>query len=124
MGFFGNLIEGAGIAKHKSAVDAFLKRVVGLDLPSSDLDSFTPLIAAAYRAGSSIEDAALRIATAYYSKACLGTARVRAVADRLFLKLQFVIGASAASGAIATADAEEFQTVVRHYTQQRLLQKD
>ena len=45
MSFFGNLIEGAGIARHKGAVDSFLKHVIGLDLPSSQLDRFAPLIA-------------------------------------------------------------------------------
>jgi len=124
MGFFGNLIEGVGLAKHKAAVDAFLKRVVGLDLPTAQLDDFAPLIAAGYRAESSIEDIGLRIATAFYAKACMGTARDRAVADRLYLKLNFVIRTSAALGAIAIADAEEFETVVRDYTQQRLLRDD
>lgn len=124
MGFFGNLIEGAGIAKHKTAVDAFLKRAVGLDLPPSQLDSFTPLIAAGYREGSSIEDIGLKIATAFYSRACTGTAADRGLADRLYLKLQFAIGASAASGAISAVATEEFEAIVRHYTQQRLLRED
>ena len=124
MSFFGNLIEGAGIAKHKGAIDSFLKRVVGLDLPSSQLDRFTPLIAAGYREGSSVEDIALKIATAFYAKACQGSERERAMAERLFIKLQFAIGASAASGAISPESAEEFRIVMRHSTQQRLLRED
>ena len=124
MSFVGNMIERAGIAKHKAAVDSFLKRVVGLDLSSSQVDRFMPLIAAGYREGCSVEDIALKIATAFYAKACEGSARERAIAERLFIKLQFAIGASAASGAISPESSEEFQTVVRHSTQQRLLRED
>jgi hypothetical protein len=124
MGFFGKLIEGVGIAKHKTAVEAFLKRVVGLDLPPSQVDSFTPLIAAGYREGSSIEDIALKIATAFYAKACTGSTADRAVADRLLIKLQFAIGASGASGAISAEATKEYQQVVSSYTQRRMLRED
>jgi len=121
MSFFGNLIEGAGVARHKRWVEDFLKRYIGLNLPSAQLQRFTPLIAAGYREGSSVEDIALKIATAFYANACEGSARERAIAHQMFIKLQFAIGASVASGAITPETAEEFHVVVRHATQQRLL---
>jgi hypothetical protein len=120
MGWLNNLIDGVGIAQHKTAVESFLKEYVGLELPPSEMDRFTPLIAAGYHDGKSQADIGLKIATAYYANACEGDAQDREAASRIFMKLNMALSIAVVSG-VELADVEEMKLVVRHSTQQRLL---
>ena len=69
-------------------------------------------------------DVILKMATAFYAHACVGSAQDRLAAKRIFMALEFAIPAAVVAGAISPAGAQELRIVVRHSTQQRMLLDD